>query len=143
MSEDDIALKVMENKIEALEDEVTELKCEVSHPTQDIQELRTVVDELQEGEEEQSVEIHQLKTEIKRLQSRARDLTLELCRSSPPTRERSYKPENEYSESYRRKLKCDRAKSCTNSLSWLENHGYIPTTVTVVNASKCLVKQTR
>lgn len=58
----------MENKIEALEDEVTELKCEVSHAAQDIQELRTVVDELRVGEE-QSGEIHQLKTEIKRLQS--------------------------------------------------------------------------
>ena len=108
-------------------------KCEVSHAVQDIQELRTVVDELQEGEEEQSVEIYQLKTEIKRLQSRARDLTSELCKSSLPTRRRSYKPENEYSESYHRKLKCDRAKSCNGSLSWLENHVYIPTTVTVVN----------
>ena len=132
VSEDTIALKVMENKIEALEDEVTELKCEISHTAQDIQELRTVVDELQEGEE-QSAEMYQLKTEIKRLQSRARDLTSELCKSSPPTRERSYKLENEYSETYRRKLKRDRAKSCTDSLSWLENHGYRPTTVTVVN----------
>ena len=135
VSEDAIQLKVMENKIEALEDEVTELKCEVSHAAQDIQELRTVVDELRVGEEEQSVEIHQLKTEIKRLQSRARELTSDLCKSSPPTRGRSYKPESEYSESYRRKLKRDRTKSCTDSLSWLEIHGYIPTTVTVVNAT--------
>ena len=51
----------MKNKIEALEDEVSERKCEVSHAAQDTQELRTVADELQEGEEKQ------LKTKIKRL----------------------------------------------------------------------------
>ena len=89
-----------------MEDEVTELKCEVSHT---VQELRTVVDELQE---EQSVEIQQLKTGVTESSKRTH-----LCES---TRGRSYKPENEYSESYRRKLKRDRTKNCTNSLSWLE-----------------------
>ena len=134
VSEDTIQFKVMEKKIETLEDEVTELKCEVSHAAQDIQELRTVVDELQEGEE-QSVEIQELKTEIKRLHSRARELNSELCKSSPPTRGRSYKPESEYSVSYCRKLKRDRTKSYANSLSWLENDGYIPSAVTVVNTT--------
>ena len=103
ISEDAIALNVMKKKIETLEDEVTELNCEVSHAARDIRELQTVIEELQEGEEEQLVEMNQLKGEIKRLQSRARELT-ELCKT-PTTKGRSYKPSNEYSESHRRKPK--------------------------------------
>ena len=133
ISEDAIALKVMKKKIETLEDEVTELNCEVSHAAQDIRELQTVIEELQEGEEEQSVEMNQLKGEIKQLQSRARELT-ELCKT-PTTRGRSYKPSNEYSESHRRKLKRDRSKSCSDSLSWLEVQGYVPILQSVLSMS--------
>ena len=117
VSEDAIGLLVMKNKIESLEDEVTELKCEVSHAAQDIQELRMVINELQEGKEEQYVAMSKMKTDIKRLQSRAKEFSSGLCNSSPCTRGRSYKAASEYSESHRRKLKRGRTKSCADSLS--------------------------
>ena len=41
---------------------------------------------------------------------------------------------SEYSESHHQKLKRDRTESCADSLSWLEDQGYIATTVTVINA---------
>ena len=131
LNEGDIALNAMEDKIENLEDEVSELQCEIAHASQDIQELRTEIGELMEREQEQSTEINRLKTDNRRLQSRARELSL--CDGNPAARGRSYKPENEYSESHHRKLKRVRTENCNRSLSWLEDQGFVPTTVTMIN----------
>ena len=122
----------MENKIQSLEDEIMELRHEVNHAVQDIQNLQSENSELQERE--QVMAIIELKKENKQLQNRVRELsTSAACDHSPVTRGKSYKSEGEYSDSYRRKLKRDRTESCSRSLSWLESQGYVPTMVTVVN----------
>ena len=52
LSEQDIELKVMENKIESLEDEMIELHHEVDHAVQGIQHLQAENSELQDREEQ-------------------------------------------------------------------------------------------
>lgn len=83
---------------------------------------------------EQVMAINELKKENKQLHNRVRELSSSAASDhSPMTRGKTYKSENEYSESHRRKLKRDRTESCSRSLSWLENQGYLPTMVTVIN----------
>ena len=112
----------MENKIESLEDEMIELRHEVDHAVQDIQNLQTENSDLQDREEEQAMAIIELKKENKRSSTYQQHVT------SPVTRGKRYKSEGKYSDSYCRKLKRDRTESCGRSLS-----GYIPMMVTVVN----------
>ena len=53
---------------------------------------------------------------------------------TPQKRGRSYKPEEEYSEWHRRRLKRQRTESCSQSLSWIEDQGFIPVSVMVRSA---------
>ena len=68
----------------------------------------------------------------RRLQSRAWELFTELHGGSPVTRGRSYKPEWIF-RIPSPKDKTTKDRNCSHSLSWLEDQGYIPTTVTMVN----------
>lgn len=88
---------------------------------QDIKQLVMERDELLGIEEELSQTVCELKKENKRLQTRARELSSTIDSSSPRTRARSFKPEQEYSESHRRRLKRQRTESCSQSLSWLQD----------------------
>ena len=125
LSEQDIELKALENKIESLEDEMIELRHEVGHA---IHHLTMENGELLDREEEQEIELRKENqaNRIRELSSSAASI------QSPGTRGKSYKSESEYSESHRRRL---RSESCNRSLSWLENHGYVPTMITVINIS--------
>ena len=74
--------------------------------------------------------VSRLEKDKQRLLSKARELS---ATATPRRRGRCYKPEEEYSESHRRRLKKQRTESCTQSLSWLEDQGFIPVSVTVRN----------
>ena len=80
-----------------------------------------------------SKDIDKLTQENKRL--RAQEHQPKITSDSPRTQRRSYKPDGEYSESHRRRLKRLRTDDCSQSLLWLESEGYVPVTVTVVNTS--------
>ena len=135
LCEQNIEFSEMESRLETLEDEVEELHHEVSHAAQDIQELRNKRDELQEREKELTASVSRLQKDNQRLQAKARELSATTACSTPRTRGRSYKPEEEYSESHKRRLKRQRTKSCSQSLSWLEDQGFIPLTVMVRSVS--------
>ena len=77
--------------------------------------------------------VSRLQKDNQRLQAKARELSTTAC-NTPRTR-RSYKPDEEYSESHKRRLKRQRTKSCRQSLSWLEDQGFIPLTVMVSSVS--------
>ena len=125
----------MESRFGTLEDEVAELHHEVSHAAQDIQELMKERGELQEREEELTATVSRLQKDNWRLQTKARELSATTNCDTPRTRGRSYKPEEEYSESHKRRLKRQRTESCSQSLSRLEDQGLIPVTITVRNVS--------
>ena len=111
----------MESRLYTLEDEVEELHHEVSHSAQDIQELQNRRDELQEREKELTASESRLQKDNQRLQAKAHELSAMTACNTPGTKGRSYKPDEEYSESHKRRLKRLRAKSCSQSLSWLED----------------------
>ena len=96
----------MESRLETLEDE--ELHHEVSHAAQDIQELRNERDELQEREKELTASVSRLQKDNQCLQAKARELSATTACNTPRTRGRSYKPDEEYSESHKRRLKRQR-----------------------------------
>ena len=134
LDQQDIEFTTMKNKIESLEDELAELQQEVSHVGEDIEGLKMERNTLQKQEEELSIAVDNLTQENKRLRKQARQLCSKTSSDSPRTRGRSYKPDEEYSESHQRRLKRLRTKICDQSLSWLQDEGYVPMTVTVVNA---------
>ena len=116
-----------------MKDEVAELHHEVSHAAQDIQELVKARDEIQKREEELTVTVSRLQNDNRRLQTKACELSATNC-DTPRTRGRIYKPE-EYSESHQRRFKRQRTESCSQSLSWLEDQGFILITITLMNMS--------
>ena len=118
----------MKGRVESLEEEVMELQEEAAHAAQDIQELVKERDDLQERQEELAMSVSRLEKDKWRLQTKARELS---ATALPRRRERSYEPEEDYSQSHRRRLKRLRTESCTQSLSWLEDQGFIPVSVTV------------
>ena len=134
VSEEEVALQAMKNDISVLQDELCELHHEVAHAAEDIATLRSEVRELQERDEAHVDTITDLKTENKRLKSRVRELHVsDSNHGTPLTRGRSYKPPDEYSKSHLRRLKRLRTENCSQSLSWLQEQGYMPTAVNVVN----------
>ena len=126
----DVDLLEMKDRVESLEEEVMELQHEVAHAAQDIKQLVMERNDLQEREEELTMSVSRLEKDKRRLLTKARELT---ATATPRRRGRCYKPEEEYSESHRRRLKKQRTESCTQSLSWLEDQGFIPVSVTVRN----------
>ena len=92
LNEQDIELKAMENKIEYLEDEMSELHHEVDHAAQDIQQLLTENSKLRNREEQQIMAMNDLKKDKKRLQDRVRELSSSAaCDHSLKTRGKSIK----------------------------------------------------
>ena len=134
LCEQDIDFTEMKSRVETLEDEVTELQQEISHAAQDIQQLVQERNEHQE-KEELAVTVSRLQKDNQRLKARYRELSAVTNYDTPKTRGRSYKPDEAYSESHRRRLKRQRTESCNKSLSWLEDQGFIPVTVTMQNLS--------
>ena len=63
LSQEEIALKAMENDISTLQDELCELHHEVTHAAEDIKNLRTELRDLQERDEAQVETIADLKAE--------------------------------------------------------------------------------
>ena len=132
LTEEDVAMRAMENVITTLKDELCELHHEVAHAAEDMKNLQREVRDLHEKDKAQEHTIADLKAENNRIQHRVRELS-SLEHASVMTRGKSYKPPDEYSESHLRRLKRRRTENCSRSLAWLEEQGYVPTKIDVVN----------